>query len=230
MCGRYSITTAPEALARLFETEGPLPNFAPRWNVAPTQDAPVVRREDGTRRLAMLRWGLIPHWSRGADARYSMINARADTVADKPAYRASVRDRRCLVPADGFYEWTADGKAKQPWRIHMAGDAPFAFAGLWDRWQPRDGGGAIESFTIVTTDANATLRPIHDRMPVVLDPSDWERWLAGELDEALALLRPAPDGLLAAYRVSSRVNTPRNDDAELFRPLASEAPAAARLL
>ena len=222
MCGRYSITTAPEALARLFGLSGPLTNLAPRYNLAPTQDAPVVRGDkDGTRRLTMLRWGLIPGWSKGPDAKYTMINARADTVASKPAYRTSFRERRCLVPADGFYEWQVVGKAKQPMRIVRPDRGPFAMAGLWDRWDPRDGTAPVESFTIVTTEANARLRPIHDRMPVILAPDAWSAWLEWPAAEASALMRPAPDSWLEAYAVSTRVNSVKNDDPEVLLPLES---------
>lgn len=221
MCGRYSITTAPEALARLFGIAGVPPNLPPRYNLAPTQDAPVVRRErDGTRQLVLMRWGLIPGWSRGPDAKYTMINARADTVASKPAYRTSFRERRCLVPADGFYEWQVVGKGKQPMRIVRADRAPFAMAGLWDRWDPRDGTSPVESFTIVTTEANARLRPIHDRMPVILAPDAWDAWLTWPAAEAGALMQSAPEAWLEAYPVSTRVNSARNDDADLLMPAA----------
>ncbi|BBK30668.1 putative SOS response-associated peptidase YedK [Stella humosa] len=216
MCARYSITTAPEAIARLFRTAGPLPNLPPRYNLAPTQSAPVVRPGGEGRRLDLLRWGLIPSWSKGPDARFSMINARADTLAVKPAYRNALRERRCLVPADGFYEWQGAGKAKRPMRMVRPDRAPFAFAGLWERWQPADGSPAVESFTIVTTDANDRLRPIHDRMPVILDEADWDRWLAGPADAVTGLLRPAPDAALVAYPVSQRVGNVRNDDPDLL--------------
>ncbi|BBK38588.1 DUF159 family protein [Allostella sp. ATCC 35155] len=224
MCGRYSITTAPEALARLFGTVGPIPNLPPRYNLAPTQDAPVVRRGRDGLRLTLVRWGLIPSWSKGPDARFAMINARADTLAAKPAYRNAFRDRRCLVPADGFYEWQAvPGGGKQPMRIVRSDREPFAFAGIWERWSPGPDEPAIDSFAIVTTDANDRLRSIHDRMPVVLDPADWERWIAGPAEAVADLLRPAPEDAFVAYPVSARVGNVRNDDAEL---LAEAAPAA----
>lgn len=224
MCGRYSITTAPEALARLFGTVGPIPNLPPRYNLAPTQDAPVVRRGRDGLRLTLVRWGLIPSWSKGPDARFAMINARADTLAAKPAYRNAFRDRRCLVPADGFYEWqVAPGGGKQPMRIVRPDHQPFAFAGIWERWSPGPDQPAIDSFAIVTTDASERLRPIHDRMPVVLDPADWERWIEGPAEAVADLLRPAPEDAFVAYPVSSRVGNVRNDDPEL---LAEATPAA----
>ncbi|BBK43595.1 DUF159 family protein [Allostella vacuolata] len=220
MCARYSITTAPEALARLFGSAGPPPNLPPRYNVAPTQKAPVVRAagagQMGGRRLDLLRWGLIPSWSKGPDARFTMVNARADTVADKPAYRNAFRDRRCLVPVDGFYEWQATVGGKRPMRIVRPDRAPFALAGLWERWAPPGGEAPVESFTIVTTEANDRLRPIHDRMPVLLDPADWGTWLEGPSARAAVLMRPAPDSALVAYPVSARVGNVRNDDPDLL--------------
>ncbi len=215
MCGRYSLTAPPEAVGRLFELAGPMPNLEPRYNIAPTQAAPVVGlKPDGeTRGLAMLRWGLVPSWSDGPDSRLSMINARAETVRTKPAFRAAFKARRCLVPADGFYEWQAQGKGrpKQPHRIVRRDGAPFAFAGLWERWQPKDG-EPILSFTIIVTDANELLKPIHERMPVILEPGDHEAWLGAAPEEAEALLRPLAADRLEAYPVSPRVNSPKNDD------------------
>ncbi len=223
MCGRYSITTAPEALRRLFQVPGPLTNLPPRYNLAPTQDAPVVRqREDGgERELVMLRWGLVPSWSQGPDSGYSMINARAETVATKPAFRAAFRSRRCLVPADGFYEWQAQPGHKQPYRITLTDGEPFAFAGLREHWTAPDG-YTIQSFTIVVTDANALLRPIHDRMPVILDPADYALWLGEEPEAGIGvgtLLKPFPAEAMVAYPVSRRVSNPRNDDALCVKPL-----------
>ncbi|HUF86699.1 MAG TPA: SOS response-associated peptidase [Thermohalobaculum sp.] len=225
MCGRYSLTTPPEAIQRLFRLASPLPNLAPRYNIAPTQDAPVVglgKDADG-RGLAMLRWGLVPFWSDGPDSRYSMINARAETVRTKPAFRAAFKERRCLVPADGFYEWQAQGsgKPKQPWRFVRRDETPFAFAGLWEHWAPKDTSDAepIRSFSIIVTDANALVRPIHDRMPVIIEPEDHEQWLSGEPDAAEALLRPCPPEMLRAYKVGTRVNSPRNDDTACIEAL-----------
>ena len=235
MCGRYSLTSPPEAIQRLFKLAPPLPNLAPRYNIAPTQEAPVIGlRKDGDERgLAMLRWGLVPFWSDGPDSRYSMINARAETVRSKPAFRAAFKARRCLVPADGFYEWKArEGGAKQPHRIVRADGEPFAFAGLWEHWEPKEGqegegqeGEPIRSFTIIVTGANELLKPIHERMPVILAPEDHERWLAGEPDEAAELLRPFPAGELRAYPVSTRVNAPKNDDPGCIEPVDAAPPS-----
>ena len=223
MCGRYSFTTPPEAMRRVFDIKGLLPNLAARYNIAPTQDAPVVRqtKEGEGRELAMLRWGLVPSWSQGPDSGYSMINARAETVATKPAFRSAFRLRRCLVPADGFYEWRKLAGRKQPYRITLKDDAPFAFAGLWEHWRGPDC-YVIQSFTIVVTEANELLRPIHDRMPVILDPADYALWLGEKAESSKgvgALLRPFPADAMVAYPVSKRVSNPRNDDPQCVEPL-----------
>jgi len=228
MCGRYSLTTAPEAMRRLFAADGPLPNWPPRYNIAPTQTAPVVRRRPAGQgnEIALLRWGLVPTWSKGPDPALSMINARAETVATKPAYRAAFRQRRCLVPADGFFEWqklpgTGGKPTKQPSYIRMKDSAPFAFAGLWEHWRGGDG-SVIESFTIIVTDANELVRPIHDRMPVILDASSCGLWLEAKTPPELleALLRPFPARAMTAIKVSTRVNSPKNDDLACIEPAA----------
>jgi len=228
MCGRFSLTTPPEAMRALFDYEN-LPNLGVRYNVAPTQPVAVVRpRVDGAgRELVTMRWGLVPAWAREI-AGPPLINARAETVAEKPAFRAAFARRRCLVPADGFYEWRTEEGAKQPFRIGFRDGRLFAFAGLWERWvAPQDGGGvkageAVDSVAIVTCEANPKLRPIHERMPAILDPSDYAAWLdaAGTAAaEARALLRPYPPAEMAFYRVSPRVNSVRNDDADCIAPL-----------
>lgn len=223
MCGRYSLTTAPEALRRLFNFDN-MPNLAPRYNIAPTQDVPVIRRADGGddangRRLAMMRWGLVPSWSKDIGRSAPMINARAETVAEKPSFRAAFKSRRCLVPADGFYEWRLENDKKQPFRIGLKGGAPFAFAGLWEQWESPDG-DRIESAAIVTTEANEKLRPIHARMPVILDPNDYDQWLGATAEQAApTLLRPYPPEDMAFYRVGLRVNSVRYDDADCISPL-----------
>lgn len=221
MCGRYSLTTPPEAMRRAFKFGGNLPNLPPRYNIAPSQDAPIVRVDaNGARQLAMLRWGLVPSWSKDPITTYSTINARAETVATKPAYRAAFKSRRCLVPADGFYEWQKVGPRKQPHRITLKDDSLFAFAGLWEHWEK--GSEAIESFTIIVTEANDLLLPIHDRMPVILDPSDYDSWLEPKTPATAAqtLLRPFPSERMRTYPVSTRVNSPRNDDASVMEAVA----------
>ena len=211
------ITTAAEALRRIFKTTGPLPNIRPRYNLAPTQDAPIVRMTGGDRELVMLRWGLVPSWSDGPDTRYRMINARAETVATKPAFRSAFKLRRCLVPADGFYEWRKAENGKQPYRIALQDGEPFAFAGLWERWGV-PGNEIVESFTIIVTEANELIRVIHDRMPVILDAADYDEWLQGSDGEHL--LKPFSSDRMAAHPVSTYVNSPKNDDPKCIEPLA----------
>jgi putative SOS response-associated peptidase YedK len=207
-------------MAKLFSAIGALPNFPPRYNAAPSQALPIVRRGGrGGRELALARWGLVPSWSKGPDARFSMINARAETVAEKPAYRGAFRHRPCLVPADGFYEWQARGKGvKQPYYFSLPSGKTFAFAGLWEHWLGA-GGDEIESFTIIVTDANACVQPVHERMPVILRPEDYPCWLGEEDAPArarLALLKPFPADEMRSWPVSRQVNSPANDSPELI--------------
>ena len=230
MCGRYTITAPVDALRRLFQFKN-LPNLEPRWNVAPTQAAPVVRETPAGRELKMLRWGLIPAWAKDASIGARCINARADTVAEKPAFRAAFRMRRCLVPADGFFEWRAEDGANQPYRIVLNGGAAFAFAGLWEQWT--GAAEAIESFTIVTTEANDALQPLHHRMPVVLAPEHYASWLSGSVTEAQSLLRPYLSTGFAFHPADPHVNNARNDDPRCiapFKPLAKAPPAQGLLL
>jgi len=222
MCGRYSLTSPAEAMVALFDA-GPLAGFQPRYNVAPSQAMPVVRHaEAGGREWAWLRWGLIPSWAKDPAIGNRMINARSESVADKPAFRAAFRRRRCLVPADGFYEWQQQGGVKQPWRITLAEGGPFAFAGLWERWSP-GAGEAVETYTILTTAANRSLAPIHPRMPVILAPEHYAVWLGDgqAADPRLLepLLAPYPDARLVATAVARRVNDPRHDDAGCLEPV-----------
>jgi putative SOS response-associated peptidase YedK len=227
MCGRYSITTPVEALARLFRFGGPLRNLPPRYNVAPTQQVPIVRRQHegltGERDLAEVRWGLIPFWARNAPIGARMINVRAEGVADKPAFRRAFRQRRCLVPADGFYEWQKTGSSKQPWRITLKDGEPFAFAGLWERWEKAPDGVPVESCTIITAAANALVAKLHDRMPVILPAHAYPAWLGEDsalLPELRALLRPYPSEAMRAYRVSTAVNNVKNYGPECIEPAA----------
>ncbi len=231
MCGRYTLTTPLEGLREVFLFEG-APNLAPRYNIAPTQEVPAVRLgpEDGGRRLVSLRWGLIPSWAKEASIGSRMINARAESVAEKPAFRTAFRQRRCLIPADGFYEWQARPSGpKQPYHIARAAGGPFAFAGLWERWSERGGEEPVESFTIVTTEANRRLAAIHHRMPVILAPADHAAWLdpASGIDALQALLRPAPEEAFVATPVSTRVNAVRHDDPSLVEPAPPLDAAAA---
>jgi putative SOS response-associated peptidase YedK len=216
MCGRYASFLPAEATARLFRVTGPLPNVAPSWNVAPTQDAMAVRRhpDSGERRLDLLRWGLVPHFIKDLKSARRPINARAETVATSGMFRGALAARRCLVPADAFYEWrVAD---KQPFAIARRDGQPMAFAGLWEGWRSPDG-EVLRSFVILTTAANATLRPLHERMPVVLEPADWPGWLGEAPADPLPLLRPAAEDVLHVWPVDRRVGNVRNNDAALLQ-------------
>jgi putative SOS response-associated peptidase YedK len=211
MCGRFSLKAQPDDLRKTCDAGVP-PVYRPRFNIAPSQEVlSLTLGEDGTRRLRFFRWGLVPFWADDPRIGSRMINARAETVADKPAFRAAFRSRRCLVCADGFYEWAAAPTGKQPMRIHRPDDLPFLFAALWERWDR--GGTPLESCTILTTAASDRLRPIHDRMPVILDPDGAATWLEAEspaavLRELIARPVAAP---LEAYPVSTLVNSPSND-------------------
>ena len=192
MCGRFASTLAPDAIRALFRTGGPVPNLAPSWNVAPTQDAMVVRRHPATgeRRLDLLRWGLIPSWTKDLKAARKPINARSETAGSSGMFKAALGARRCLVPVDAFYEWRTVPDGKQPYAIARRDGTPLAFAGLWEGWRSGDG-EVIRSFAILTTSANATMAQLHERMPVILEPDAWPAWL-GEADtDPLALMRPA---------------------------------------
>ena len=230
MCGRYSLTTPAEAMRHLFGFAGALPNLPARYNVAPTQLVPIVRRtREGARELVQVRWGLIPSWAKDASIGNRLINARAEGLAEKPSFRAAFRARRCLVPADGFYEWQATPQGKRPYRIGLKGGSGeslplFAFAGLWERWEKAPDGVPVESCTIVTTAANELLAPIHERMPVILPEEGYAAWLAPDTPpaEALALLKPYPAAAMLLYPVSKRVNSVRFDDALCIAPESAE--------
>lgn len=227
MCGRYVQTTPPAALARLFRAVNPVPNHPPSWNVAPTRDGLVVRRnpETGARHLDALRWGLVPRWAKDASIGSRLINARGETLADKPAFRDAFRRRRCLVPIDAFYEWRPlpGGKAKQPYAVALASGAPMALAGLWEGWRAPDG-TILRSFTVVTTEANPRLALLHDRMPVVVPEADWPLWLGEAEGDPAALVRPFPAEAFAVWPVSTRVNLVRADDPGLLAPAAGAEP------
>jgi putative SOS response-associated peptidase YedK len=218
MCGRFYLFSTGVAVADLFDLDGPV-EVAPRYNIAPSQAVAVVRLGDHGRELVPLRWGFIPSWAK--DAKFAPINARSETAADKPTFRSAMRKRRCLVPADGFYEWMRQGKAKQPFCFRLLDDKPFAFAGLWDRWEGPS--GPVETCCILTTAANELVRPAHDRMPVILERPNFEQWLdpAEQDAEALAwMLRPYRAEAMRAYPVSPLVNSPKNDDARCLEPAA----------
>ncbi len=215
MCGRFSQVQSWGELHDLYSLadQDYIPNLQPRYNVAPSQDVTAIRQsETGERELVRLRWGLIPFWAKDETIGYKTINARAETVAEKPAFRAAFRKRRCLIPASGFYEWqgSGSGSPKRPFYITGRDGAPLAFAGLWERWEGAD--QPVESCTIIVTAANAFLKPVHDRMPVILAPGDFSAWLDLGTTDSAKLLRPCPDDWLGVCPVSTRVNNPKNDD------------------
>ena len=222
MCGRFALYSDPFSLAKRFEAEA-LPELRPRYNVAPSQNTPIVREEGGKRRFSLARWGLVPHWAKDTKIGYSTINARAETVAGKPAFRNAFRHWRCLIPADGFYEWQVipGSKIKQPWFIVLRDREPMAFAGLWEQWRSPEG-EELESCSIIVTEANELMKPIHDRMPVILAPEDWDAWLETDAKDAEGLqnlLKPYLAEGMTAWPVSTKVNSPRNDSAECVEAL-----------
>lgn len=227
MCGRYTSTTPPADLGAYFDVdEVVVTDLGPRFNVAPTDEVyAVATSSSGTRRLGAFRWGLVPFWAKDASVGSRMINARAESILDKPAFRRPLERKRCIVPADGFYEWQAvEGqKAKQPWYISRVDGDALAFAGLWESWRPVKGSdeGRIVSCTIITTDANDAVRPVHDRMPVVLPPGEWAGWLDptnSDVDDLHRLLVPAPAALFQLRPVSTAVSNVRNDGPHLLDP------------
>ena len=223
MCGRFTLTSTPERLALRFGLDE-VPELAPRYNIAPSQDVLTVRAEaGGARVLESRRWGLIPHWAKDPKIGNRMINARSETAVERPAFRDAFRLRRCLVPADGFYEWAGGSAPRQPYRIGLSDGSPFAIAGLWEQWS-RSEGPAIESCTLLTTRANERIAPLHDRMPVILEPDDYARWLDPELRDPkplFDLLRPLASERLELHAVSLRVNDPRHDDPACAAPVAA---------
>jgi putative SOS response-associated peptidase YedK len=222
MCGRFVRQSDIEAYAELLQAEI-RSVLEPSYNIAPTQDILVARIDrEGTRELVGLRWGLVPGWSQGPDNRYSMINARADSIASKPAYRNAFKQRRCLIAADGFYEWQKQEHGKQPFYIHLNGHKPFAMAGVWEHWRGAED-EVIESCAIITTDANDRVGKIHDRMPVILAAKDYKQWLdpnMRDVETLGAMLKPFPAGRMATYPVSTRVNSPGNNSPDCLTPLA----------
>ncbi len=218
MCGRYTLKTPSRRIAEAFDLPE-IPDREPRFNIAPTQLVLIVRNEEGDRVARMVRWGLIPFWAKDPSIGNKLINARSETVAEKPAFRQAFQKRRCLVIADGFYEWEKVRKIKQP-RYYQVGDGgPFAFAGLWERWDK--GEEPLESCTILTTLANLPLARVYERMPVILPPEVYDIWLGEDTSarQLQRLLTAYSDSDITEDRVSSRVNSPKNDDAELIRPL-----------
>jgi putative SOS response-associated peptidase YedK len=231
MCGRYTLRTRLNLVLSQFSAEqSPYQDWSlwgPRYNIAPTQTVPAVRQpEQGAKReLVALRWGLIPSWAKDAKIAYSTINARADTVATKPAFRSAFKKRRCLVVADGYYEWLKEGKAKLPQLYEMDDGWPFAFAGLWEWWGGPDGKSPVESCSLITTDANELAAKVHDRMPVILPPEDYDLWLDPEFEDReklQSMLRPFPGDEMRVRPVSTHVNNARNEGPECLNPPVEE--------
>ncbi|MGR3540561.1 MAG: SOS response-associated peptidase [Hasllibacter sp.] len=220
MCGRYALTLPPGAMRQVFQAvriDNDLPE-TPNWNVCPTVRVPALALEEGERRLTAFRWGLIPRWYAKPNGGPLLINARAETVADKPAFRDAVRERRCLIPADGFYEWTKDDEGNRlPWWIARADGAPMAFAAIWQPWER--GGEAIRSAAILTVGAGPDVAAIHHRQPLILDPADWPLWLGEEGRGAAALMTPSPEGTMTAHRVGTEVNSNRARGEGLIAPI-----------
>lgn len=222
MCGRFAITLPVDAMARLFDAapDNDLP-VPPDYNVCPTVPIHVVRSGPAGRRLSALRWGLIPHWYKTPNDGPLLINARAETIADKPAFRAAARERRCLIPATGFYEWTKDEAGNRlPWYIARAGGAPLVMAGVWQDWSGADG-THLATCAIVTTAANPAMAELHHRMPVILDPADWPLWLGEAGKGAARLMQAAPEDALVWHRVGTAVNSNRATGPDLIEPLAA---------
>lgn len=238
MCGRLTLTSTPDEVRRLFGY-GDHPNFPPRYNIAPTQPLAIVAPVEGRRRFLLVRWGFIPDWAKNPADLPLMINARVETVAEKPSFRGAIRHRRMLVPTTGFYEWrqlkdgaTNGAATKQPYFIRPAETMLMAFAGIWETFLGADG-SEIDTAAILTVPANGLMRQLHDRMPAIVHPKDFDRWLdcrGTSASEALALIPPAPDDFLEAFPVSTRVNSVRNDDESLIEPLTEPitAPEAAK--
>lgn len=222
MCGRFSLDALPNTLARHFDLDA-VPTLPARYNIAPSQDIAVVRQGAGGRECALLRWGLVPAWSKEPKTKYSTINARAETVAEKPAYRDAFRHRRCLIPATGFYEWQQRDDEKIPHYIHLRDGGLFAFAGLWEHWQHGD--HSLDSCTLIVTGANRLMAPIHARMPVILSPAQYAAWLDPDnTDRArlLAMLTPYTASPMEAWPVSRLVNNPRHDSAHCLERVTDD--------
>jgi putative SOS response-associated peptidase YedK len=221
VCGRFTQQRPTAELAAMFDAEPPASDLAPTYNLAPTDEAAVVVEREDRRAIRAFRWGLIPSWAKDERIAAKLFNARAETLATSGAFRESFKRRRCIVPADGFYEWQRTAGVRQPFLIHRADGAPLAFAGLWSGWRHPETEQVIRTFTIVTTSANAALSAVHDRMPVILEAADWARWLdpsTQDLSELEPLLAPAPEDGLVLYPVKPLVNNVRNNGPELIEP------------
>jgi len=218
MCGRFTLRAPKERIKREFQLQEE-PLVEARFNIAPTQNIIAVRQSADGREAAEFKWGLIPSWAKDASMGARLINARSETVTEKPSFREAFKRRRCIIPADGIYEWQRAGGRKQPFFFHMRDDRVFGFAGLWDKWREEEG-EVIESCTILTTEANDVFRPVHDRMPVILPPETYDEWLSDDprgVEALKELLRPYPSSEIVAYPVSPQVNGPQSQGPDLIK-------------
>ncbi|MGB5959857.1 MAG: SOS response-associated peptidase [Coleofasciculaceae cyanobacterium] len=222
MCGRYSQQKSAEIIAEMFQVDN-VPPLKPRYNIAPTQSVATILQTAENRQFKLLHWGLIPNWAKDTKISSKLINARAETVAEKPSFRSAFRRQRCLILADGFYEWQQqEDKQKQPFYFQMSDQSPFAFAGLWEHWKAQETGETIESCTIITTEPNELMKSVHNRMPVILEPKNYDLWLDREvkkLELLQPLLNPYPAEEMTAFAVSKVVNKPSNDTAECINSI-----------
>jgi putative SOS response-associated peptidase YedK len=231
VCGRYARRSDKQKIAELFAVNGPvIPDFGPSWSVAPQTFQPVVRlnRDIGQREIVLMRWGLIPYWAKDPSIGLRTINAKAETITTAPAFREAIKLRRCLVPADAFYEWQKLGaKTKQPFAIAMKDEKPYALAGLWEKWKDTKAGVDLLTFTVITTDPNEVVQPLHDRMPVIIPEQDYDRWLKADPERPpIDLLRPYDADKMTAWKVDKAVGNVKNDGPELIEP-ASATPEQA---
>ncbi len=220
MCGRFVLTAQPEVIQQHFNLDAPPTTMQARYNIAPTQPVAVITNQEATA-LTYHRWGLIPSWAKDSSIGSRMINARAETLQEKPSFKHAFKRRRCLIPATGFYEWTGEGKAKRPMFIHLQDHTVFAFAGLWETWHSPEG-EEIRTCTIITTEPNETIKPLHHRMAVILHPADYATWLQPnelESDTLMPLLRPYESDAMTVYEVSKLVNSPANDSPDCIVPV-----------
>ena len=217
MCGRYALKTPASELAAHFGLDE-IVNVAPRYNISPGTDIPVIRHSpEGKRVMHLLRWGLVPHWAKDPGVGAKLSNARGETVAEKPSFREAFKRRRCLVPADGFYEWKTEGRQKQPYYFSLKTGEPFALGGVWESWRAPSG-DVLRTCCLITTGPNEIMLPVHDRMPVIVLPDDYAAWLTGEADDALDLVRPYPPAEMQTWAVSKLVSRSGEEGADLIRP------------
>jgi len=220
MCGRFTLQTPEEQIRKAFNLQGSDQlGFNPCYNIAPSYDIPIIRDSDNGQALALAKWGLVPHWSKEPKTKYSTINARIETVAEKPTYRTPFKSKRCLIPADGFYEWTVVNGHKIPHYIRMQKGGVFAFAGIWDRWEGE--GETLDSCSIIVMPSNEVMKPIHERMPAIIAPAHYDLWLDSritEKDEIMGYLNSAPSSSLKFYPISPWVNSPKHDDERCIQP------------